>query len=154
MHQIGKCQCEESQYQFNGEVILRSYCHCSICQKFNKRPYADISLVYARDVKLLKNDKIKYTFFAKPELVKRGTCQQCQAPIIEFVDMPLLPKLAILPRQTMPDDVDLPGPECHIFYHQRCYDAQDTIPKYSGYLKSQTMFFYKLLAAMIKQKIK
>ena len=46
-------------------------------------------------------------------------------------------RLAFVPIDNYPDQVVLPPPKMHIFYHRRVADVSDALPKYSGQWRSQ-----------------
>ena len=62
-----------------------------------------------------------------------------------------MPGLTIVPSHTIENGGILPEVAFHSFYHRRVADANDDLPKYSGYLKSQLFFMGKLIAAMLRK---
>ena len=56
----------------------------------------------------------------------------------------------IVPSAMMPNANELPEPAFHSFYHRRIKDADDSVPKYSGFVVSQLMFMVKLLGVKLK----
>jgi len=141
----GQCPCGETQFKILGKPIIRAKCHCTICQEFNQAPYGDIVIFRNKDIQLPEDNKVAFKAYAFPPVVKRGKCTACNQPAIEFI-----PGLTIVPSQNLKDSDLLPEVSFHSFYHRRVEDANDDLPKYSGYLKSQVFFMGKLIGAMIR----
>lgn len=141
----GQCQCGDVQFEVKGKPLLRGYCHCTICQEFNKADYADITLYRAKDVVMPKQGSVQYKAYTSPAMVHRGKCVSCKQPAIEYLSLPLMPKLVIVPTSNIKTQSNLPDSRLHIFYHSRVKDIKDSLPKYEGYLKSQLAFFAGLI---------
>ena len=41
------CSCGEVEFTISSKPLFRGYCHCTICQRFNDAPYADITVFTA-----------------------------------------------------------------------------------------------------------
>ena len=80
--------------------------------------------------------------------MKRGTCTSCGKPAVERISLPLLPKMTVIPSGNIVEQAALPTPAMHIFYHRRLADANDDLPKYSGFFKHQSSFAVALLKAL------
>lgn len=146
----GQCQCGKNQFTVSGSALFRCFCHCTICQQFNQAPFADVS-VYRSDALDLKDcQHVDFKAYASPEILQRGRCSECQNPVIEFLTVPLLPKLVVLPNNTLiePTTENACG---HIFYHRRVDDIDDQLPKHSGYLTSQTVFSAYMLKGLLRK---
>ncbi|PCJ15210.1 MAG: hypothetical protein COB04_13620 [Gammaproteobacteria bacterium] len=141
----GQCPCGETQFKIVGKPIIRAICHCTICQEFNQGPYGDIVIFRNKDIQLPKDNTVAFKAYAFPPVVQRGKCTACNQPAIEFI-----PGLTIVPSHTLKDSDVLPEVSFHSFYHRRVEDAQDPLPKYSGYLTSQVCFMGKLMAALLR----
>ncbi|MBL4608930.1 MAG: GFA family protein [Pseudomonadales bacterium] len=151
IEQNGRCSCGETTFTVLGKPIIRALCHCEICQDFNQSPYADITVFYAKDIMLPENNCVTFKTYSAPPAVQRGKCSACGNPAIEFMNMPLFPKLSIIPSANISETVTLPEPAFHSFYHRRISDMDDNLPKYSGYIKSQLAFGKHLVSAMIRR---
>ena len=119
-------------------------CHCTICQRFNQAPYADVLVFHSAQVDAPDPDSVEFRTYKAPPNVQRGTCRHCQQPAIEFFAMPLMPKLTMVPAAMFAQDADLPAPAAHMFYEHRQQDANDDLPKKTGFFSSQLTFFRRL----------
>lgn len=137
IHQSAVCECGQVDYALKAQPIIRLYCHCTICQAFNQAPYADVCIFKGRDVELPNNDVVRYKAWQSPKIVQRGVCTSCEKPIVEQLTMPLMPGYVIAPTQRLQNKSLIPEAALHVFYHSRVQDADDELPKYSGYLRSQ-----------------
>jgi hypothetical protein len=140
------CECEGSRFEIDGAPIGRFYCHCLICQDFNNRPYADVTMFRAQSVRLADDCVIDFKRYRAFPGLDRGNCAKCGAPVIEFVRPGPLPRLAFVPSQTVPDLGALPAPSRHIFYERRAADVADDVPKSTGYWPSELFLTRMILA--------
>lgn len=143
-----QCACGSVRFSFEGPPLLRAYCHCQICQEFNCSARADIVLCRRSLLDLPADSPVDYRTYQWPGLVQRGRCRSCGKPAIEFLRMPLFPELAIIPSANCQQPPALPEASFHMFYHRRAADADDDLPRYSGYLGSQLGFLSHLLRAL------
>jgi hypothetical protein len=141
------CDCGSTSFHSDGEPLFRILCHCTICQKFNGAPFADVLVIRAEDVTLPPPDAVNFETYKPPPNVQRGKCAACAQPAIEVFSAPVLPKLVMVPRAMLRLDAQLPVPIAHIFYDKRVSDAKDTYPKHRGFLKSQLAFLNYLRLA-------
>lgn len=142
------CPCGAARYTATGAPLLRAFCHCTICQRFNHADRGDITLFRARDVRTEADDTVEYRAWKQPPLVRRGTCRECNRPAVEKLHILPLPRIVIVPTVNLRGDAPLPEPRLHIFYDRRVADAQDDLPKHAGYLPSQIAFGTTLLRAL------
>lgn len=142
------CTCGKVWIETSGPVLFRARCHCTICQSFNRAAFGDIVALRARDVGVEGADHLALKAHKTPPLLQRGTCDMCDAPIVEFLRIPGLPKTALIPVRAFSPDTPLPEPDMHIFYEHRLSDAQDDAPKHSGYLTSEWQFTKALLRGL------
>lgn len=149
--QACQCECGNTEFELKGKPLVRMLCHCTICQEFNQAPFGDVSIFLAKDVELKDKNSVELKQYKKPPAVERGKCTQCQKPVIEFFDLPLMPALTIVPSNHIPcGDYSL-EPATHIFYHSRVADADDNLPKHEGFMKSQMALTAKLCGGMLKR---
>lgn len=148
----GGCACGTVGLTTTAAPLLRGICHCTICQSFNQAPFADITVYRARDVQVTGLDGVEFETYRPPPAVQRGKCGACRKPAIEYLKLPGLPKLAIVPSANLAVVADLPEPALHIFYHRRVADATDELPRFSGYLRSQLAFSLRLAGALWRSR--
>ena len=141
------CECGSVSYSVPEKALFRIYCHCSICQKFNDAAYGDIFVYRAGDVQRPKEGLVEFSTFKPPPNVQRGKCKSCQEPAIELLEAPLFPKLILVPGSMHKRSDKLEPSVGHVFYEGRVADVHDSLPKHSGYLKSQLVFGQHLLKA-------
>lgn len=138
------CTCGRTQFEISGEPRLRMLCHCTICQRFNQAAYADVLVFKTKQVNAPDLSTVEFKTYKAPPNVQRGICLHCQQPAIEVFDMPLFPKLTMVPAGMFAADAQLPSPVAHMFYEHRQQDATDGLPKRTGFLSSQMSFFKRL----------
>ena len=143
--QTCQCQCGATRFTITGKPLVRMFCHCTICQEFNQAAYGDVTIFLAKNVQLQDAAQVSFKRYKSPPAVQRGKCATCQQPVIEQLDLPLMPALTIIPSQHIPAGPLLPAPATHIFYHRRVADIDDQLPKVSGFLRSQLALAGKLL---------
>jgi hypothetical protein len=146
MRQTCACRCGASRFSLSGEPIGRFFCHRTICQAFNGRPYADVTGFAARAVVLPKDSAVTFRHYRPPPALDRGACPACGGPVVEFMALGPLKMFAFVPSQNFEQPSELPKPSLHIFYHRRVADATDSLPKVRGYWASETSVSRMLLA--------
>ncbi len=88
------CRCGASRFTVNGDPIGRFFCHCTICQKVYRKPYADVTYFWAEAIALAANQPIEFRRYRPPPASRRGTCAKCGNPVIGFLR--LAPGLTLL----------------------------------------------------------
>ena len=147
----GHCACGEATFDVHGKPLLRAFCHCTICQAYNQAPYADITLFRSSDVTMPQKENADFRAHKFPPVLQRSTCISCGKAVLEYLQVPPLPKIIIVPSRNIDDKALIPELSLHIFYDTRVADIQDELPKYSGYLKSQLAFNRKIMAALLRR---
>jgi hypothetical protein len=137
LQQTCACPCGASRLDVSGRPLVRLLCHCTICQAFNGRPYADVMAFWAGSVALQSGHKVEFKRYRPPPAARRGHCRSCSAPVVEFFRLAPFVHLAFVPSRLFPDQAALPPPALHIFYHRRLSDIADDLPKVSGYWPSE-----------------
>lgn len=132
---IAQCSCGKVSYKITGPAATRILCHCTFCQTFNDAAYSDIVLYNAKRVEYDDNNPVEFTTYSKPPAVQRGKCKHCGDAAIEFFNIPLGPKMVMVPAAML--DSPTVEPAFHMYYHRRINDVHDELPKYSGKLKNQ-----------------
>jgi hypothetical protein len=143
------CQCGQTQVSVLKPPMLRFHCHCTICQDLYKKPFSDVTVMWAKDAKLIKGDQVEYK---RPGLLlKRGVCTQCGQPI--FATMTLFPwvKLAFVPGNRYDSQAELPHAMAHIFYHRHQSEVDDGLLKVRGFIKSELMISWLIVKSAFVQ---
>ena len=140
----GACQCGHVKFDVLGQPKFRMLCHCTICQAFNQAAHADVLVFKTAQIETPPSNQVSFKTMKRPPNVSRGVCIQCGQPAIEVFAMPLFPKLTMVPAGMFANTDGLPAPVAHMFYESRVADADDGIPKYQGFLRSQMAFFKHL----------
>jgi len=146
-----QCECGSSKFTIQGKPLVRMFCHCTICQEFNNAAYSDVTIFLSKDVHLQDKEKINFNKYKSPPAVQRGKCATCNKPAIELLELPLFPALTIIPSENIPSGPRLPKPAAHIFYHRRVENVSDSLPKHSGFIKSQLAFIAKLVPGLFRK---
>lgn len=149
LNQECQCECGSTQFSIHAKPLIRIFCHCTNCQEFNDAAFADISIFKSKDIQFSDKHKVNFKKYKAPPAVRRGKCATCNKPIIEFLDLPVLPMLTIVPSENIPLGEFLLEPSIHVFYHSRIAEINDSLPKHSGYLKSQIALSAKLIPTML-----
>jgi hypothetical protein len=145
------CPCGQTEFEVRGVPVARFICHCLICQSIYKEPFADVTAFWARAIALPKDASVQFKSYRLPPALRRGTCLACGAPVVGFLRLAPLTRLAFVPSRNFLTPNALPSPRAHIFYHRRVKAADDQLPKFSGYWPSElavsrmvmTNIFYK-----------
>ena len=145
------CSCGATSFEATGTPLFRILCHCTICQRFNDAPFADVIVYRAQDVALPEPGAVNFETYKPPPNVQRGKCASCGQPAVEVFAAPVLPKLVMVPRSMLRPDAKAPKPVAHIFYDKRISDAADELPKHEGFVRSQLAFLKYLRSATRRQ---
>ena len=132
----GSCECGTCTFDVRVVPSARFICHCTICQAFTGKSYADMTIVRAKHVELTNEDQISFKKYRPPPNIDRGLCFKCKKPVVEFGGFGAL-KWAFIPVSNFESQGLLPMPQMHIFYDRHLKDAPDGLPRHSGYLRSQ-----------------
>lgn len=147
-----RCSCGHVQFEISGDPLFRAFCHCTICQSFNRSDYADILVMRTKDVSAPPPDRVAFKTYRQPPIVSRGQCTACGSAVMETLTIPAFPNLSIIPVQTMAAATSLPDGAFHMFYDRRVTDINDELPKRTGYLASQWAFASALLRALVRTR--
>lgn len=143
------CECGSVSYSVPDKPLLRMFCHCTICQKFNDAAYGDIFVYRASDIEKPDEGLVEFDTYRPPPNVQRGKCASCSKPAIEVLESPLLPNLIMVPGNMQKNLDTLTASKGHVFYETRLQDIEDDLPKHYGYLKSQLVFAKHLITALV-----
>lgn len=134
MHElICGCSCGKARVAVSSRPFARLICHCTICQAVYRAPFADVTILRGSAVRHIEN--VQFKKHRAPPALNRGTCISCGSPVVATA-----PFLAFIQAPNYPRSRPLPAPAMHIFYHSRVADADDSLPKHSGYWRSQWAF--------------
>lgn len=142
------CACGNTRFSARGAPLLRFFCHCSLCQRFNQAAFADVCVFGSAQVEPPAEGQVRFARYRPPPNVHRGRCSHCQAAVLERFEMPLLPSLVMVPSAIFQAPQQIPDAAAHLFYESRLSDASDGLPRFEGYWSSQLGFGRLLLGAM------
>ncbi len=142
------CPCGEAVFHTDTTPFARFYCHCLICQKLYGRPFADVSVLWARHLHQPAAEKILIARYRRPPALDRATCDACGKPVFGILKLGPLQTLAFVPTANLAADAPLPASAAHIFYHRRVVEHDDDLPKFSGYWRSEAAVAWLLSKRM------
>jgi len=144
-----QCECGKTQLSVVKPPMLRFHCHCTICQNLYKRPFSDVTVMWAKSAKIIQGEHIEYRRLGL--LLKRGVCTQCEEPILAY--MTLFPgvKLAFVPGNRYSAPSILPKASAHIFFHRSETKMDDDIAQYKGFIKSELVITWLILKSAVSQ---
>jgi hypothetical protein len=145
------CPCGKSTFQISARPFARFYCHCTICQSLYKHPFADATMLWARDVALPDGHNILFKKYRSPPAISRGTCGSCGSPVVAFSGFGAS-RLAFVAARNYSNPSVLPESAIHIFYHRRASEAADNLPKYSGYLRSEAAVMSLIVRGIFRRE--
>lgn len=143
----GACECGTCTFELSMVPKVRFICHCTICQAFSGKPYADMTIVRAKHLKLTNADQISFKKYRPLPNINRGLCLNCKKPVVEFGGLGVL-KWAFIPASSFESQKLLPMPQKHLFYEKHVTDVQDDLPKHIGYLHSQMAISKMLISTL------
>jgi hypothetical protein len=146
------CLCGASRFAVHGRPIGRFFCHCTICQRVYRKPFADVTYFRAESVTLPDSRAIEFRRHRPPPAMRRGICGKCGNPVVSLLGFPRSLALAFVPSRNFPRAVELPALDAHIFYDRRVADIADAVPKVSGYWASEAHVTRSLLARLFGRK--
>lgn len=151
MHTVCSCPCGETKISFSGEPLVRVLCHCKICQAVYDAPYADFVIMRSQQIAKPVDPAIQFRKHRSPPAVNRGVCPSCNKPVVAF--MPLAPffGMSFVPTANLPAGAKQLEPALRTFYDRRLEDANDSLPKVSGYWSSQWAVTRRFLAALMSR---
>jgi hypothetical protein len=147
MNQDCGCLCGASRFAVAGAPIGRFLCHCTICQKVYRKPFADVTYFWAESVSLPANQSVEFRRHRAPPAISRGICAKCGNPVVGLLGIAPL-TIAFVPSQNFPRAAELPALDRHIFYDRRVADIADSVPKLSGYWASEAYVTRSILASL------
>lgn len=142
-----RCTCGAVTFEATAPPLFGIVCHCTLCQRFTGRDFADLLVYRTRDLRGLADAPIEYVKLRPPPNVPRGKCSACGTPMIDVLTLPLVGSWSMIPREAHAATEDLPGPVGHMFYHRRVRDCDDDLPKYEAYWPSELAFMTALFRA-------
>jgi hypothetical protein len=152
MNQDCACLCGASRFTVAGEPIGRLFCHCTICQKVYRKPFADVTYFWADSVNLPDHQPIEFRRYRPPPALRRGVCTKCRNPALGFLGAVPALTVVFVPSQNFPQAAKLPAPDTHIFYDRRVADIADAVPKLSGYWASEVHITRTIFGGLFRRK--
>lgn len=143
------CSCGANTFRFSHAPIAHFICHCQVCQEYTGKAFSDVLVFLKQDVCDLNIEQTIFKRLKSPPNIRRGICKQCHSPSIEFG---ILDQLVFIPKWNLKDFSQVPPENMHIFYHRRVQDVADDLPKYNGFIQSQTQAA-KFILTGLKERI-
>lgn len=131
------CACGATSAHIHGAPIARFFCHCTICQSLYKQPWADVMVFRPNAITIAEPHKLAFRRYRSLPALNRGVCTACGAPVVALTPGPSALGLAFVPSRTFENPGELPPAMQHIFYDRRIADVDDSLPKVSGYWRSE-----------------
>lgn len=147
----GACPCGRARFTLSAAPIARFYCHCLICQRLYAAPHADVSVIPARHVRGPDRDTVAIGRHRPPPALARALCRHCGKPVLGMLGFAGLPLLAFVPSANLADPALLPRPAAHLFWNRRTSEHADTLPRYSGYWRSELAVVATVLRAAARR---
>jgi len=148
---ICRCSCGHIEFHVKEQPLIRIYCHCNICQSFNKADFADVLIYDNKAITEPAEGMVAYKSYKDKSPILRGKCPHCDNPILEKTISG--GKFWIIPRSAFKDKDDFPTPVAHMFYETRRADIDDDIAKYkSGIFGNLMVARHVILAKLFKNK--
>lgn len=147
---VGCCQCEANHFTLISLPIARFNCHCLVCQEYSGRAYSDVTVFLRRHVKDINIKATQFKRYKLPPHIRRGICKNCHKPSLE---LGLLGQLVFIPTRNIKQSEQLSAPTMHIFYHRRTEEVKDNLPKYEGFVRSQSKVLLLILQGVFKQAV-
>lgn len=130
-----QCPCGASKFTLNQAPKARFFCHCKICQEVYRKPYSDAIVVRANSVTISQDTLITYKNYWSS--LQRGICPECHHPVVGFLTVMPFVKVAFIPAVVLGKEFRIPEAKAHIFYHRHVHPVNDSIPKASGFIRSE-----------------
>jgi hypothetical protein len=144
------CLCGATRFGVKGAPIGRFFCHCTICRKVYRKPFADVTYFRAAAVNLPADQPVEFRRYRPPRGVRRAICARCDNPVAAFLTMVPGVSVAFVSSQNFPPSAELPTPDSHIFYRWRVAEIADAVPKLSGSWSSQSYVARKVFADLFR----
>jgi hypothetical protein len=103
MNQNCACICGATRFTIDGSPIGRFFCHCTICQKAYRKPFADVTLFWAESVAVPAGRAVEFRRHRRPPALRRGKCAKCNHPVVSLLGFPRSLTLAFVPRRISRD---------------------------------------------------
>lgn len=151
---ICTCSCGRARAVLTGRPLLRFRCHCTICQAVYRGPFADATVLWARDVPQGRVAHVEFNTHRKPPAARRGACASCGEVTVAYMTPAPLLRLAFVPVARYPGDFRPPEPALDIFYDARAADLDDDVPRYCGYWPSELAVLRMVLRETLRRRFR
>ena len=105
---------------------------------------------WGSSVQLPEPCDIEFRRYRLPPALRRGTCPECQAPVLGFLRLAPLMQLAFVPTRNLLEQESLPEPAMHVFYHRHVAEVLDALPKIEGYWPSELAVTRLVMSGLLR----
>ena len=149
----GQCECGAVRLEIDAPPAVRFFCHCTTCQQLYRAPFADITVLWSRRVRVIEGaNQLDYRHYNwLPVSINRGICRSCRRPVIGHSTIPPM-GVSFLPAYVWGDQDVLPAPLGHLFYHRRVAEIDDGLPKVEGLIASELSATAWLLPRLLRPR--
>ena len=140
MTTTGRCLCGAIQFEFDGEALETTYCHCESCRRQTSSPVATFVTVQDLALRLSRGQPNEY---ASSPGVRRSFCGTCGSPIAYRSERH--PGLVDLFAGTLTDPAHLsPSPSLHTHAEEQLpwFEMLDDLPRYAQGSRGQRPIRY------------
>ena len=138
MRTTGRCLCGAIQFEFDGEAVETTHCHCESCRRQTSSPVATFVTVHASALRITRGQPNEY---ASSPGVRRSFCGTCGSPIAYRTERH--PGLVDLFAGTLTDPAHL-APSLHTHADEQLpwFEMLDDLPRYAQGSRGQTPIRY------------
>jgi hypothetical protein len=128
----GRCLCGAIHYEYDGEPIMVTHCHCESCRRQTSSPITTFIIVPKAALRFTQGRPKK---FASSPGVARSFCGECGSPIYYRVED--RPNAIDLYACTLDDPSSL-APQCHVHAVEQLpwFEVMDDLPRYPASSRS------------------
>eukprot|EP00241_Pyramimonas_parkeae_P007408 CAMPEP_0114224466 /NCGR_PEP_ID=MMETSP0058-20121206/122_1 /TAXON_ID=36894 /ORGANISM="Pyramimonas parkeae, CCMP726" /LENGTH=167 /DNA_ID=CAMNT_0001334943 /DNA_START=370 /DNA_END=873 /DNA_ORIENTATION=+ len=137
----GSCFCKSCTIEIKGDPQSVSICHCINCRQLSGAPFT-AQIVVSADQVSIKHTQGMVGFNSSPQ-VTRYRCATCSSPIYATLfkgKSMAIPVALIAPKEYAGSLDQALQPTLHMYYSQRVMDVNDSLPKYTGSVRSGKMW--------------
>ena len=138
MTTTGRCLCGAIQFEFAGEAVETTHCHCESCRRQTSSPVATFVTVHDSALRITRGQPNEY---ASSPGVRRSFCGTCGSPIAYRSECH--PDLVDLFAGTLTDPTRL-SPSLHTHADEQLpwFEMLDDLPRYAQGSHGQTPMRY------------
>ena len=138
MTTTGRCLCGAIQFEFAGEAVETTQCHCESCRRQTSSPVATFVTVHDSTLRITRGQPNEY---ASSPGARRSFCGTCGSPIAYRSERH--PGLVDLFAGTLTDPAHL-SPSLHTYADEQLpwFEMLDNLPRYAQGSRGQTPMRY------------